>query len=266
MARAGGCELWSRSKSQRLGTIRVSVHTGSRWPRKARWYWFAKGRLARRGGPRIKSLWLTVRLAFWAKRGREILRLRLALWLLRSFRVSWVSRVAIGRRAVVRVLRVHRALLSRVVAGALVVGCVGAPIIAIDRLPHWWSTLHHVRRLSGHGRSTVRHPHLRLRSHRLRAAGHGRTGAEDVGEGGVPCSCGRAIGRARELPSWLVAVVRHVASSVRSEGRVYLCIRECCVVSEDFLSGVCCVLRGSEARVGRETNPATVSKGTAGLI
>jgi hypothetical protein len=85
-------------------------------------------------------------------------------------------------------------------------------IVAIDGLSHGRGALHHVGRLGGHGgRSLTTHPHLRLRRHGLRAAGHGWVGAEDVGKGSFPRARGLAIAwAARKLWPLLVPVVGHV--------------------------------------------------------
>jgi hypothetical protein len=214
-------ELRPRSKSERLGAIRVRVHARgrarirARRSRKAMRHWLAIRCLAGWGGPLVEALWLPVWLALGAEWVREILRLRLALWLLQTLGVPRIiAWIPVGRGAVVGVLRIHWALLARTGSGARIVGCLWASIIAVDGLPHRRRALHHIRCLRGHGGSAVGHPHLRLRGHGLGAASHGGTGAEDVCECRVPCSRGRAILRARELPALLIAVVRHVASSI----------------------------------------------------
>jgi hypothetical protein len=141
----------------------------------------------------------------------EVLWLRLALWLLRAFCVLRVARISVGRRAVIRVLRLHRALVhGEGWSSARIVLCLRAAIVAIHRLADGRRALHHVGRLRRHCRSALRRPHLRLRCHCLGAAGHGWTGAEYVGKGRVSCSPGRPIRRTPKLAPLLVAVVGHV--------------------------------------------------------
>ena len=130
------------------------------------------------------------------------------------------------------------------------------PIIAIDRLANWRRALHHVDGLARHGRSTIGHPHLRLRCHGLGAACHGRTGAEDVCKCRVPCSCGLAIvGTARKLAPLLIAVVGHVKllGSARVSGYTR-CIRRCCRADRllsDAFGGGSAVVDGATVREGR---------------
>lgn len=192
--------------------------TWARRSRKALWHWLRKWRLTWWGRPRIEPLWLPIWLALRTKRMRKILRLGLALGLLWSLWVPWGSGIAVWRGSIVLVLGIHGPLLCKgralVGTGARIVLCRRTPIIAINRLAHGGRTLHHVCCLRRHGGCTVGDAHLRLRSHCLGAAGHGRTGAEDVCECCVPCSSGLAILRARELPPLLIAVVGHGASSV----------------------------------------------------
>jgi hypothetical protein len=215
------CELWARSQSEGLGSIRIRVHARPRWSRESIWnirHWFSERRLTRRRGSWVEPLRLTVRLALGAKWVWEILRLRLTLllWLLRSFCISRVAGITVGSWLIVLVSRIHGVLLCRAGAVARIIMLLRAPIIAIDRLAHWRSALHHVGSLRRHRGSAVIGPHLWLRSHCLGAACHGGTGAEYVCECRVPCSPRLAIWRARELPPLLIAVVCHVASSVRS--------------------------------------------------
>ena len=154
-------------------------------------------------------------MALWSQWLRQVLWLRLAL-LRDALGESWVRRIAVGRLhwALVVLRRLIMALWTlRVVAGlgALVVGRWWASIVAIDGLPHGRHALHHIGRLGGHSRSSVGHPHVRLRGHGLRAASHGRTRTEDVRKRGVPRTSTAG------LPSpLLVPVVGHERSSVRS--------------------------------------------------
>jgi hypothetical protein len=252
-------ELWPRPKSEGLGAIRVCIHawgrtrSGARRPREAMRHRLAVRRLAGWGGPLVEALWLPVWLALGAEWVREILRLRLALWLLQTLGVPRIiAWIPVWRGPIVGVLRIHWALLSRTGSGARVVGCLWASIIAVDGLPHRRRALHHIRCLRGHGGSAVGYPHLRLRGHGLGAPSHGGTGAEDVGECRVPCSCGRAILRARELPALLIAVVGHVASSIPVSPRAARA--SAAVLSgrrERLFGGVCWEVSDSQATHNR---------------
>lgn len=194
--------------------------TGARWSRIALWHWLRKRRLAWWGCPRIEPLWLPIWLSLGTERMRKVLWLWLALRLLAALLVPWRSGIAIRGRSIILALLIHGPLLveRRALVGpsARIVLLRRAPIVAIHRLAHWGSALHHVGCLRRHGGCAVGDSHLGLRGHCLGAAGHGRTGAEDVCECGVPCSSGLlAILRARILPPLLlVAVVGHGASSI----------------------------------------------------
>jgi hypothetical protein len=136
-----------------------------------------------------------------------------------------------------------------------------APIVAIDRLAHWRSALHHVGCLRRHCGSAVIRPHLRLRGHCLGAACHGGTGAEYVCECRVPCSPRLAIWRARKLPPCSLFGAQSVLGSLAHS--------QTSINAGRLFGGVCCVIGRAKHNAARNEGVRLVAQGvnqdTAGL-
>ena len=215
VALRGIVELRAGDSSHGLRAIGVIVHGGTGTRAKPLRRRLVERWLSLRGGARVEALGLAIWLAIVAERLREILRLGLSLGLLRRGSIGHplVWWIAVRRPAAEGLLGLAvclGTLVVEVVGGALVVLRWRPPIVAIHWLSHWRRALHHVGRLGGHGCGPVVLHHGPLRSHGLRAARHGRAGAEDVGKGGIPGAGG--LGRARIFSPLLVVVVGHVGS------------------------------------------------------